>query len=295
MPLDLNKAPNLKKYLEEHPEIDKQVKLDDGTYYTFPNIYGADNLLTYRGNIVRKDMLDKIGMAVPETIDEWHAVLTKAKNELGLKAPYTSNMDDLLMFASAYGVGPELYVEDGVVKFGPYEEGFKNLLTTLNKWYDEGLIDSNIANVDTKIIKQNILNGDTIAAFGNTGGGIGAWTTAFAQAGEKVDLQPAKYAAAAKGEKPFWGHRVSEYMSYGSACITTACKDLDAAYKLLDYGYSEEGRMLFSFGIEGESYEMIDGYPTYTELLTNNPDGKAFGDMLSIYTYPDAYDRYQKK
>ena len=28
----------------------------------------------------------------------------------------------------------------------------------------------------------------------------------------------------------------------------------------LDYGYTEEGHLLLNFGVEGESYEMIDGY-----------------------------------
>ena len=32
----LDHAPNLKKFLEENPEIDKMVKTDDGIYYAFP-------------------------------------------------------------------------------------------------------------------------------------------------------------------------------------------------------------------------------------------------------------------
>ncbi len=43
--------------------------------------------------------------------------------------------------------------------------------------------------------------------------------------------------------------------------------------------------MLYNFGIEGESYEMIDGYPTYTDYIMNNPDGKNVGEMLMAYTH----------
>ena len=53
--IDLDKAPNLKKYLKNHPEIDKQIKTDKGEYYTFPCIYGDDNLLVYTGIITRYD------------------------------------------------------------------------------------------------------------------------------------------------------------------------------------------------------------------------------------------------
>ena len=41
--------------------------------------------------------------------------------------------------------------------------------------------------------------------------------------------------------------------------------------------------MLYNFGIEGESYNMIDGYPTYTENITNNPEGTAMNVMMSEY------------
>ena len=44
-----------------------------------------------------------------------------------------------------------------------------------------------------------------------------------------------------------------------------------AATKFADYAYSEEGQTLLSFGIEGESYTMVDGVPTYTDLITKHP------------------------
>ncbi len=283
--LDLDKAPNLKKYLEEHPEIDKQIKTDKGEYYTFPCIYGDDNLLVYTGIITRNDILKKINAEIPETIDEWYTVLTKAKNELGLKSPITLAYGNLNLFAQAYGICSGMYVDNGVIKFGEYEPAYAEFVKTMAKWYAEGLIDQKIAGMDNKIIKQNIINGDTLAAVGNIGGGIGAWTTALE--GTDAELQPAPYPVLIKGEKPYGGHRINEYSAFGSACISTKCKDVDAAYKLLDFGYSEEGRMLFNFGIEGESYNMVDGYPTYTELITKNPDGKSMSDMLGIYACPD--------
>ena len=56
-----------------------------------------------------------------------------------------------------------------------------------------------------------------------------------------------------------------------------------AAAKFLDYGYSEEGHMLYNFGIEGVSYEMVDGYPKYTELITNNPDNLTMQHAMGRY------------
>ena len=47
--------------------------------------------------------------------------------------------------------------------------------------------------------------------------------------------------------------------------------------------YGEEGYMLNNFGIEGVSYEMVDGYPKYTDVITNNPDGLAIGQAMPLY------------
>ena len=53
--------------------------------------------------------------------------------------------------------------------------------------------------------------------------------------------------------------------------------------EFLNYGYTEEGHMLYNFGIENISYVMEDGYPRYTELITNNPDGLTMQYAMSQY------------
>ena len=45
------------------------------------------NWLVVQGGIIRKDWLDELGLAVPETLDEWHTVLTAFKEKKGAEAP----------------------------------------------------------------------------------------------------------------------------------------------------------------------------------------------------------------
>ena len=47
--------------------------------------------------------------------------------------------------------------------------------------------------------------------------------------------------------------------------ITTASDKQGLAMRWLDYFFSDEGLLLFEFGIEGESYEVRDGEPYYTD------------------------------
>lgn len=82
-------AANLTRYLKENPEIDKQVKTDEGHYYVFPFIRGDEILLVSSGPIIRKDWLDDLGLDIPETMEEWYIALKRFKEEKGATAPLT--------------------------------------------------------------------------------------------------------------------------------------------------------------------------------------------------------------
>ena len=82
-------APDMKKLFDENPDYDKMVKTDAGTYYIFPVMKLDDYLNTTYGLVLRRDWLEDLGMEVPETIDEWHDVLTAFKEEKGAQFPFS--------------------------------------------------------------------------------------------------------------------------------------------------------------------------------------------------------------
>ena len=88
---------------------------------------------------------------------------------------------------------------------------------------------------------------------------------------------------AVKGEKAEIGQRSPLYTGPGSAGITTSCKNIELAARFLDFGYSEEGNMLYNFGIEGESYDLVDGKPVVSRLITENPDGLTVQQVSALY------------
>lgn len=279
----LDKAPNFKKYLDENPDVAKLIKTDDGKIIGFPFIRGDRSLLTSAGLMLRKDWLDELNLEVPETIDEWETVLRAFKEKKGAEAPLTFVLNSFLQFGpfvGAYGVNAKTYVKDGKVTYGPAEPQFKEFLALMNKWYNEGLIDKAIATQDENGVTANILNGDSGAVINSVGSGMGGYLSAATEEG--YDLVAAPYPVLVKGQTPEFG-QASLPVSGLFAAISTSCKDLDLALKYLDYGYSEEGSLLFNFGIEGESYEMKDGYPTYTEIITNNNEGLTMAEAMAPY------------
>ncbi|MRN55998.1 extracellular solute-binding protein [Paenibacillus monticola] len=283
-------APNLKKFLQENPEIDKMVKTDSGSYYAFPFVRGDEFLRVFQGPVIRKDWLDELGLPVPETIEDWTKTLTAFKEKKGATAPFTVvskprffNESGNGAFIGAFGVTRGFYQEDGVVKFGPYESGFKEYLQLFRQWYADGLMDKNIATADSKALDGNMASGATGASVGNAGGGIGKWQPLVEGNDPKAVLVATPYPVLTKGDKPKFGQKSQAYASEGTVAISTSAKDPVLAVEMLDYGYSEEGRMFFNFGTEGVSYNLKDGYPTYTDLLLKNPDKLAPAQAISMY------------
>lgn len=282
-------CPNLKAYLEANPEIDRMVKTDDGNYYAFPFIRGDERLMNTIGLMLREDWLQELGLEVPTTMDEWHTVLTAFKEKKGAAAPYTfeyTNGQYLTSdpFAYAYGTNRSFYVaSDGTVHFGAAEEGYKEFLNTMAQWYAEGLIDPDIATLKNDQVSAKMTNGVSGASMGQAGSRMGTWTAAAQATTPAFKLVAAPPPSLVKGEKAEFGQVENAYSGRASVAITTSCKDVERAARLMDYAYGEEGHMYFNFGIEGESYTMVDGYPTYTDTILNNPDGLPVSQAMSAY------------
>lgn len=265
-------APNLKKCLEEDPEIDKAVKTDDGLYYVFP-YFNSETPAAYAGPVVRGDWLEDCGLDKPETIDDWYEMLKAFRDKKGATSPliWTDWLFEFTGFISgAYGTQMDYYLNDeGKVEYGPATQKWKQYLETVHKWYSEDLIDKDIATIDTTTSDNKIVGGKT-GAFIGTGGDMGKYKPMLAEVDPKAKLVAVQEPVLNEGETPEFGIYDNRYSGLMSSAITTDCKDVELAAKFLDYFYSEEGRLLANFGIEGVTYEMVDGNPVLTEFVTGS-------------------------
>ena len=281
-------APNYKKVLSERPDIDKMLKTDEGNYYAFGFIREDKALGVYGGPIIRADWLKKVNMEIPETIDEWEAMLTAFKEQLGCETPLmladSAAPFKAGMICGAYGVTDNFYLDDGKVKYGPIQPGYKDFVLLMKSWYDKGLLDKNFSGADTKILDNAMMNGKTGATYQLVGGGMGTWLSAMKANGDKeFDLTGAPYPVLKKGDVPEFSQMDWQYTPLRSWAISRDCKNVELAARLLDYGYSEEGYNLFNYGTEGLTYELKDGKPAFTEFALNNPDGLTLGNILTQY------------
>ena len=284
----------IKKYVDKYcPDFNaaldkydghKFFSTDDGELYEFPMIYNGGSSKS-AGMMLRKDWLDELKLEVPETIDEWEAVLRAFKKK-GVKAPLAV-IDQAFeegWFTGAFGIRLGYFLEDGKVKNGYMEKGYKEFITLMNRWYEEGLLDANYATTDISTIMTEMLNGTSGATFGGQGGTMGALLSADHDGTYELTATP--FPVLKKGTKAAVakGSPLASSQTTNGVAITTACGDVELAAKYLNYGYSEKGALTYGFGIEGVTYNMVDGYPTYTDLITKSAEGKSMRTMLDTYT-----------
>lgn len=284
-------TPNLKQVLDSDKTADKLVKTDNGTYYGFPYIKSGEEdgfTTVWYGPQIRKDWLDQVSLPLPETIDEWTSMLIAFRDKLKVPNPFSVEWKRLTTltvsnaFASAYGAGFDFFQQNGQVVYGPIQPGYKDFLTLFNSWYKDKLLDPDFAAQDRKTLDAKITDGKVGSYMGNAAGHMGKYLSIM-ENDKQFNLTGAKYPVLKKGDMPSFGQMDFRYDTNCCAGITTVNKHPEETAKWLDYGYSKEGCMLFNFGIEGESFNMVDGKPMLADIVTKNPDGLTLAQSWVAY------------
>jgi putative aldouronate transport system substrate-binding protein len=286
-------APNYKKALEKYPEAKKQAKLDDGTLPAFFTLNGFTSATS--GLVMRQDWLTKLNLKAPTTMDEWYTTLKAIKdgdpNGNGKKdeIPWSEYKDSSMWqrFAPAYGFVNSMYKDPttGKAAYGPLNPQYKEFISTMAKWYKEGLIDQEFASNDKKSFEAKIQGNIAGASYLAVGGGIGIYTAAARAKTPSFTLQPLENIKGANGKTYGIADLTSAVGGY-SLAITNACKYPVEAVKMCDFFYSEEGQDLIGWGIEGKSYTIINGKKQFTDAILKDPSGKSPVQAGLHYAFP---------
>ncbi|MBP3360407.1 MAG: extracellular solute-binding protein [Clostridia bacterium] len=268
-------APNIKKYLDENEDVRKYITAGDGNIYYIPNILDGR---TSSGWFIRQDWLDKLGLKAPETIDELHDVLVAFKNndpngngkadEVPLFGTGTPVRFAINEFIGIFDAEMGFRYENGKAIYGPTTENFKTAIKTLAKWYQEGLIDSEIFTRQNtrEYFLGNDLGGCTHNWFGSTAG----YNTMYANSVPGLKFLAMAPPAGYDGIKREKNAR-SKSLQEGWA-ISATNEHPEETMKYFDYWWTEEGRRAANFGVEGKTYNMVDGKPEYTDFVLKNEE-----------------------
>lgn len=292
-------APNYQDIIDSDPSIIKTITTDEGNvvaFYTF----NSEKQGTTEGAWIRGDWLEDLNLENPKTYDQWEEVLTAFKTEKGAEEPLMMPSDMVpsgnflasgfgiaATFQSMMGAAYPYYVEDGEVKFGPLEEGYREYVTLINDWMNKGLISTTFiqdnANPMGDVYSTNVSTGRS-GIFFNGVGMISMFQANLTDADPNGQLI-ACYDARKNEDDVLHNANQDSIVGKMGITITTACENYELAMKWCDFWYTQDGVLLANYGILGESFEFDEnGIPYVTELVTNNPDGLSLMDTQFMYS-----------
>ncbi len=249
-------------------------KLEDGAQYAIP----ARRSITAAFNgFIRKDWLDAVGLAVPQTPDELYAVLKAFKE----KDPGKIGADKMVAFGYSSDVMANLayafmtYENDVTFRTNHIglpsgneaghvyaDPAFKGYFAFLNKLYNEGLMDpefftSKLGQKEKEAFVAGTLGYWEASVGSNVDplrGGLLQNLKATVPNADMVAIPPFKNVN--DGKK-----YVNEYMPTGAyVFMPKTAKNPEAAMKYLNFLAGDGGKTIW-FGIEGTHYKLVDGFP----------------------------------
>jgi len=263
-------APNLKQFLDENPDVRSMATGPDGHIWFIPFVQDGE---AQSGWFIRQDWLDKLDLEAPKNVEELHNVLTAFANEdpngNGLKdeVPYfhrssVNGINDLLSLWGAYS---GFFVkEDGVVQYGPMTENYETAYQNIAQWYAEGLIDQEIFTRGTTardILLGNDQGGMTHDLFGSTGN----YNDSLVDQIEGFLFKPITPPENTEGNIIEPTKRLKA-RTFGWG-MSASNEEKIRTIQYFDFWFTEEGRRLANFGIEGDTYTMVDGEPIFTDKV----------------------------
>ena len=286
-------APNFKQILKDNPNVYKDTITDNGRIYWVPQLKMYKEDRTVGGFMIRQDWLDKLGLKVPTTMDEWYTVLKafKEKDPNGTGKPVipmismkTNDIDGIERFTYAWGFPADFYDDNGTVKYGPVQPGYKEFLKTMAKWYAEGLIDPEYLATDRRSHDAKVTSGEAGSFYGLINSFMGTYTANMAKIDPKFNLVSVPLPMSSDGKRyDFYPDSVREVCNAGFA-FSTKNKYVKESVKMLDYYFTEDGKVLMNLGIEGLTFNIVNGEYLYTDLITNNPNGWSRDQAIAHYT-----------
>ncbi len=278
-------APNIQEMFTNVPDTKTLATSGDGKIYSIPKmqtVWPKTNTVLF----INKKWLDNLGLEMPTTFSEFEEVMKafKEKDPNGngqadeIPLDYNAYGGNNAWFNSAYSLlklfpsmGIQLtdtvtdgyFVEDKTVKCFAIDDRYKQFIKTMNRWYEEGLINSNAITNDYSAyqsLSRGNENGEAVV------GACFAWeeTDKFGNelASQYEPLPPLVYddGVEAGTYETYWNYDFDQLnMQTDRVAMNANCKNKEAAMKFIDAFYDRTTSVEVLFGgISDGCVEKID-------------------------------------
>ena len=280
----LDYAPNYAYYIMSDADNYKSAITDEGHLGAFLALNTEPTVVTF-GTCINEDELAATGLEPPDTIDGWMEMF-EALAANGVTYPCAVDSEGSIMngaFENALGACLDtsflVDAETNELVFGPTTDetrAYLELFITCreNGWIDpDWTIDYGFQNPNfvSQAIPTTNANAQDIPYYPYyIGFGITACPLVHRDGYGANQLAIDDYTT-------------TLLRTGGGMAISTCCEDIEAAMKLMDWSYSDEGAEICNYGwVEGETYYVEDG-KKYVTTFYQEPSDYGFGNK-SFYT-----------
>ena len=272
VPLDdyLDLIPNIVAAVGEERFADW--KAADGHFYTIPTIV---NVPGSQSTAVRKDWLDKLNMDVPTTWEQWKAYWYGVRdNDMNGNGDTTDEIPIVLEMGqngerslhallNAFGIKASSDAQFCVLDDGTYtmvyeHPRYREFITEMQQLYADKIIDQEFA-TRYQAEMYNTMSG-------NLAGTVFTWAEQCAVHSETLianGVEDGLYLTCAPITGPYGDQWIQKRQGItGNWCITAKAEadgKVEDILKFWNWMFSDEGVMLYNYGIEGYTYTMVDG------------------------------------
>lgn len=266
-------APNFKAFLQQNPQVKAALTAADGNIYQVPYVFDSRISEAW---FIRQDWLDNLGLAVPTTVNELHDVLAAfvnedangngKKDEIGLITKRGgANENKLESLLSLFGINDYWHINKaGKVAIGLYTPEYQQAVKSISAWYAEKLIDPEIFTRGTKSASELFPE--------DNGGVLHYWIASTANYNRTIPESVPGFKLVgmlppvdSNGDQ--WEFAARDVLPGNGWAISNSNQHPVESMEYMDFWWSEEGRRLMVYGIEGDTYTMVDGKPQYTDKV----------------------------
>lgn len=300
--------PNLSKIIKQHPEVKSAITMADGKIYGLPSgeqmgtaAIGASKDLSIftvpQFSMINKAWLDKLGLAVPQTLDELYVCLKAFKdndmsytyygNPKGSTIPMSTGFDQWCwgqnIFYAGFGftnwindiISDIVLLDNGQVDFVCTWDKYRDAMTYFSKWFKEGLMDPGMFSLEDSQLISKCSNGYV---------GVSTWWYIEELMGshykDYVFLPPLKGPDGTCNITVRTGGATSS----GALSVTKACKNPAKLLAFYDQWYIPENTMQLQYGPIGDYFTEKDAdglWLSITESESRERFNKGAGELKS--------------
>lgn len=230
----------------------EQIRYPDGKIYSVFNKYEGGTM-----PVLRADWLEKLGLDVPETLDEFYEVLKAFKERdpdgNGIADTYglsTAGLYDIQPFMGAFGVKARYVIDDQGRRTIPYaSDAAIPAYEWLNRLYREGILDPNFVTNTTSDFR-NLFLADRVGMVTYWD----AWVGLFNATRLNEDPNTEFRAMGIPGPVGPNGERILRRGDPSVWAIPINAQNVEGAKKFLEFWHTREGIILGSVGVKGHDY-----------------------------------------